>query len=136
MAFASRQTTWDQPLNGTPYMKIHGAVYHRLGGLRSAPGTNPAYSQLYLLDADQALENRLNSIYNRNNNQIDSEIMKNLDAMLRESNCYVQIYRHMNDILTEEESNYGSSRYKMYIDRNPRFINDNNYSRLYNLPQG
>jgi hypothetical protein len=56
---ASRQAKYEVPPGRGPYcMRIHGQVFHHLGGLRSTNG-NAKYSQIYILDAAQALAQRL-----------------------------------------------------------------------------
>lgn len=129
LAFASRQTNWVPMVPGRPYMKIHGAVYHRLGGLRNDPNTAPIYSQLYLLDTDQATMQRSNTY---NNVLLDKIIMKRLDILIRENNRYYNIYKQMNQVLEEQETSLGRSlpEMKMFITRN---IQDD---RVYNVPQG
>ncbi len=40
-------------------MGIHGSVYHRLGSLIPEPNNHPRYAQLYILDTEQAVAQRM-----------------------------------------------------------------------------
>ena len=68
LAFASRQANYDKPPWRGPYcMRIHGQVHYHRGGLNpNLPDQQRQYAQLYILDAQQALEQRLNIIINGN----------------------------------------------------------------------
>ena len=44
-------------------MRIHGQVHHYVGALNLAGGQQHRYAQMYILDAQQALEQRLRISY-------------------------------------------------------------------------
>ena len=67
LAFASRQATHEQlPSRGAYCMRVHGQVHHRIGGLRPANGGPRKYAMLYILDAQQALEQLMAIVYTDN----------------------------------------------------------------------
>lgn len=67
LAFASRQAHYDVLPGRSPYyMRLHGQVHYHRGGLNpNYDQQQRKYAQLYILDARQALEQRLNVVYNR-----------------------------------------------------------------------
>ena len=70
-AFASFGAQLVPPAGRGPYcFRIHGQVYHRSGSLYPAKNTSPMYSQLYILEGDQAVEERLKHSQNQSSRQI------------------------------------------------------------------
>ncbi len=65
LAFASRQADYDllPDRRGPYFMRIHGQVHHHIGGLRPTQGQRRQYAQLYILDAQQALEQRMRLVH-------------------------------------------------------------------------
>jgi hypothetical protein len=64
---ASRQASYDVLPGRGPYcVRLHGQVFHHLGGLRPDGITRPQYSQLYILDAAQALAQRIHNVLEPN----------------------------------------------------------------------
>lgn len=60
MTFASRIANLEPPKGLGEYcMRLHGQVYHLLGALYTYQNEKPKYAQLYFLDAEQALEQRM-----------------------------------------------------------------------------
>jgi hypothetical protein len=60
LGFASRRAQTDTlPGRGPYYMRIHGVIHHNLGSLRPNKEKGPKYAQIYILDAAQALQQRL-----------------------------------------------------------------------------
>ena len=60
-AFTSVGVKFDESVTRSsgPYaFKIHGALYHRTGALAAEEGQNPLYAQLYILDQQEALNQR------------------------------------------------------------------------------
>ena len=54
------------------------------------------FSQIYIYDQQNELENRLNSFQ-----QLDKDILKELQEMIKKVNPYAQIYQQAADILRE-----------------------------------
>ena len=99
LAFASRQAKLvATPAHGHYSMTIHGQVYHKIGSLYGEPGQAWKYAQLYVLDPEQALHQRMNIAYNLS---CDPVIMGELDALLRQVNPYVGLYKRMDELLKE-----------------------------------
>ena len=56
MAFASFGAKLDIPTGYGPYtFRLHGQIYHQSGSLHPPDGTAPCYSQLYILEGDEAV---------------------------------------------------------------------------------
>ena len=50
----------EKPANNGPYcFRIHGQIYHRAGTLHPAIGETRNFAQLYILDAQEAMEQRM-----------------------------------------------------------------------------
>ena len=120
-------------------MSIHGHVYHRMPPLRPDNDQVHQYAQLYILDAEQALQQRMrvNGEINPNPNQgCDRHTMFELDQWLRRYNHYALGYRNMIELLdTEEEIARANG-----VDLQPTsmFIvqSANRDPRRYNMPVG
>ena len=99
MAFASRQAKL-APIPGRGAYCIQGSVYHSLGGLYPNETQTPQYAQLYILDADESLKQRMGMIYN-----IDclEAIMTRLDEWLKAHNPYSFGFIQMHEKLVEQE---------------------------------
>jgi hypothetical protein len=89
-------------------MSIHGHVYHRIPTLRPDNGYAHQYAQLYILDAEEALQQRMRitlGLNNRNpNEECDMHTMRQLDDLLREINPYAVGFRNMNELLDTQEA--------------------------------
>lgn len=99
LAFASRKAFLD-PLPLGPYcMRIHGAVYHRSGCLRPQENTAPRYAQLYIIDAESSLNQRMNMV---SNNNCQADLMKKLDELVKANNPYYTGFRQMHQLFEEQ----------------------------------
>lgn len=78
------------PGRGPFCFKIHGQMYHMIGGLQPPAGHNPSYAGLFIMDSDEALEQRLGNVANT---RCDPEIMAMLQTMLTHHNPYAQIFK-------------------------------------------
>lgn len=105
---------------GPPTYKIQGELYHQIGPLRPEDGRAPLYSQLYIYDAADALEHRLN-----NNPQTHPRTMALLQQILLSCNPFVGVY--------EQAASLVDSRflpdYRLRLD----FLKASDHRR-YNLP--
>jgi hypothetical protein len=100
MAFASFGAKMVSFHGNGPYcFKIHGQIYHRAGSLHPQDDQSPVYSQLYIIEGDQAVEARLN---NRQNSECLPDVMRLLTVTLNEVNPYAAAYKHMQQVEAEQ----------------------------------
>lgn len=84
LAFASRKAFLD-PLPLGPFcMRIHGA---------------PRYAQLYIIDAESSLNQRMNMV---SNNNCQADLMKKLDELVKANNPYYTGFRQMHQLFEEQ----------------------------------
>jgi hypothetical protein len=96
VAFASFGANIISPLGRGLYaFRLHGQIYHRSGLLHSPHGTTPSYSQLYIMEGQQAVDTRLqqtaNEPYRRDN-------MTLLTTILNRINPYAAAYKKMHEV--------------------------------------
>ncbi|KAK1379203.1 hypothetical protein POM88_025947 [Heracleum sosnowskyi] len=97
-AFTSVGGNVDREINngGGPYVyRIFGEVYHQIGSLHLEGSKKAVFSQIYMYDNQQQLEERLN--FPNGDNRLDVEITESLSAMLNRDNALVDIYRNVRD---------------------------------------
>ncbi len=85
---------------GPQVVTIHGPVYHLTSGAVGEHRDTPQYAQLYIMDTNQALAGRIS---NQNNQQLSPEVLRVLLNELNSLNRYAQSYKHMGDVLQEEQ---------------------------------
>ncbi|KAK1372495.1 hypothetical protein POM88_028688 [Heracleum sosnowskyi] len=103
-AFTSVGANLDKDINngGGPYVyRVHGVVYHQIGSLRPEDSDKAVFSQIYMYDNQQQLEERLN--FPKNDDKLDLEITESLSTMLHRENALVDIYRQVRDRFDELE---------------------------------
>ena len=64
-AFTYAGIKLDKSINesrGPPTIRIQGQLCHRIGSLLPMPGKQPKFSQLYILDTQNEVENRINTM--------------------------------------------------------------------------
>jgi hypothetical protein len=89
-----------------PYVfKINGQVHHRIGSLLSEEGKPPVYAQLYIVNTENEVENRI-SIFDRDRdcdsgNEVDSVVVEGLVRMFDETNELVNSFRVARDMLAQ-----------------------------------
>ena len=88
------------PGRGTKVFRVHGQIYHNTSAIHHDCGSNPSYSQLYILDASDADEHRINFVANK---ECDPALMRQLASILRQINPYAKIYKQMRDVELEEQ---------------------------------
>jgi hypothetical protein len=88
-------------------MSIHGHVYHRIPTLRPDDDFGHQYAQLYILDAEQAFQQRmrisLGQNYTNPNDGCDLDTMRQLDELLRLINPYAHGFHHLHELLDAQE---------------------------------
>jgi hypothetical protein len=99
MAIASRTCKLiPSPPYGHYSMTIHGQAYYNMGSLRCEEGRDSSYAQLYILDAKQALEQRMRFTYN---SKCDPVVMQTLDEIIRQENPFVSLFKRMDQVNEE-----------------------------------
>lgn len=105
LAFTSMGAKIDHSVTSTqgpPAFRIHGQVYHRIGSLLPMPGKAPQYLQMYIVDTENEVSNRIKTMPRKDKApQIDEEILGGLVAMLDEHNCLCMFFRKARDRFEE-----------------------------------
>ena len=99
-AMASMGASIVQPPGRGPYcFRIHGQIYHRSGTLHPPPGKPRTYSQLYILEGQQAVQARLSHAENQD---CRNDVMQTILNVLQRLNPFVAAYKQMHQIEQEE----------------------------------
>ena len=95
-AFISLGVKLDDRLKGDDIrpFQIHGEIYHQIGTLEPEPGQPPIYAQHYLYDEDEATVHRF-----ERNPDLDRNVFRALEIMLRTHNPFPRIFRFAYEIL-------------------------------------
>lgn len=100
LAFASLGAEIHEAPGQGPYsFQIHGQVYHQISQLEPTENISSRYGQLYIIDAEQALEERLQIFANR---QCRVDVMRNLQHLIQASNPIAQRYLTIRDALQNQ----------------------------------
>ena len=103
LALASIRVNMEVMKPGIFVYKIHGAAYFNTSSLHPSEESGPrSYCQLYVVDSDQANQERLGRTENAN---CDHRVMKDLDAMLRSSNKLAQRFLTVAELEKKEQEN-------------------------------
>lgn len=79
-----------------PYVyRIFGVVYHQIGSLCPEDSEKAVFSQIYMYDRQQQLDERLN--FPNGNDRLDVEITESVSAMLDRENALVDIHRDVRE---------------------------------------
>ena len=81
---------------GPRVVTIHGQPYHLTAAQEAPEGRPPQYAQLYILDANDALQERVNDPRNEN---LQADIIQLLQDELLAVNPYARQYQNMGQIL-------------------------------------
>ena len=128
LAFTSLGAKFDLSLlqGGGPYvLKLHGELYHNHGALIPNDGSEGSYAQLYIYDAEDALNQRVSR-----NQSLSSNIMSDLQEMLLVHNPFVNIYKQAAERLREQSR---SSTETVDIQARLTYLPHTN-PRRYNIP--
>ncbi|XP_019160467.1 PREDICTED: uncharacterized protein LOC109157040 [Ipomoea nil] len=82
--------------NGTSpsIFRINGQNFHRIGSLAPSVGIQPKFSQLYIHDTENEIENRFNSLRAKNNGStLHVEVVHDIKQTLDEHNVLVKSFR-------------------------------------------
>ena len=122
LAFVSMGAQIVQPTGRGPYVfRIHGQIYHRSGTLHPATGVQPSYGQLYMLEGNEAVQQRMD---HAENHPCQPETMQALQEAILEVSPYARAYKHMAQIEQEESARDGgnegrASTVQMVMKRGP-----------------
>jgi len=58
----------------SPFIKILGKVYHRIGSLMPEDPKNPKFAEMFFYDTDNEINNRIK--FNKLNDKLDENIIK------------------------------------------------------------
>ena len=126
LAFASMCLTGQeyQFRNRGPYCyRINGQVYHAISQLQPNGDRSPSFSQIYIYDQQNEIQNRLKSF-----SHLDPDLLKELQEMIKCTNPYAQTYIHAGDILRENPA----AEIKLVLKATRETIDP----RRYNVPTG
>ena len=84
---------------GPRVVTIHGQSYHLKAAQEAAQGQLPQYAQLYILDTNEAVQQRVNDPCNQN---ILPNIIQLVQDELMAVNPYARQYRNMGEVLQRE----------------------------------
>ena len=100
LAMASMVANIEAPPGRGPYcFRVHGQVYHAIGGLRPPAGSVPQCAQVLIMDTDDASQELAGRPVNRN---CQATIFATLHRLLRTSNPYAQSFKLMADVAETE----------------------------------
>jgi len=101
LAFASMGAQVVPPPGNGPYCyRIHGQIYHLTGPLHPRQGDEPQYSQLYILDAAEAVNARIGQ---RANNGCFPPLMNELGILMQNVNPFAEAYKMMREFEIQEQ---------------------------------
>lgn len=132
VAFASMGAQIEEYATHGPYcFRIHGQIYHTTSHLHPQEGQIRKYAQLYVIEAEEALQKRMELPPNQ---QCLPEVLSALDEFFRENNVYAKSFKMLHEIEKEQ-------RQKAKVGNNPEmevsliFRRDRGKDRRrYNLP--
>ena len=86
-----------------PYcFKLNGQNYHLMGSLKPKDGSSPKFSQLYVYDTENEIQNRMNAV--PGSDSLDPEIVEGLLKMLDDNNKLAEGFRYARDRLNLEDT--------------------------------
>lgn len=82
MSFGSVGGKFDLPNRSTArFLNLHGQLYHRAASLHPNANMRPSFAQLYVLDTDIAMRERMDYL-NQNNQQPMQEVLTQEDKII------------------------------------------------------
>ncbi|XP_072066853.1 uncharacterized protein [Arachis hypogaea] len=94
--FTSMGAKIDRGINasrGPPTFILCGENYHLIGSLIPPEGNIAKFAQLYIVDSQNEVRNRMSAIRGEDNKNIDEDIVRDLKKMLDEKNVLVKAFR-------------------------------------------
>ncbi|XP_072052195.1 uncharacterized protein [Arachis hypogaea] len=105
--FTSMGAKIDRGINtsrGPPTFILCGENYHLIGSLIPPEGNNAKFAQLYIVDSQNEVHNRMSAIRGEDNKNIDEDIVRDLKKMLDEKNVLVKAFRMVRDSMGKESN--------------------------------
>ena len=98
LAFASLGVSEDVLPSKGPYtFRIHGSIYHRIGHVFPEEGEQPKFSQIYIYDTENEINNRI-----RWNSDLNKNILEQLQTMLHQYNPFAKCFKHATEIFSNQ----------------------------------
>ena len=92
-AFASMGATLASPPGrGPPCFRICGQIFHRSGSLHPSADRAPVFNQLYIIEANTAINHRMSQSAN---NSCRNDVMRTIHNVMEVHSPYLLAYRHM-----------------------------------------
>ncbi|KAL6586364.1 hypothetical protein OROMI_001352 [Orobanche minor] len=83
-----------------PYtFRLGGQNHHRIGSLLPLQGSSPKFSQLYIHDTDDEINNRMKAAGKGTTKEIDDSIIADLKKLVDDNNPYAQSFRMVTERL-------------------------------------
>ncbi|XP_013665093.3 uncharacterized protein LOC106369492 [Brassica napus] len=83
---------------GPKVFKMHGENYHLIGSVKPKPNETAKFSQLYIHDTENEVQNRLSALSgNKEKSKIRADLVKEIMEMLRACNVHVKSFRNVMD---------------------------------------
>ena len=95
LSFASMGASIEQFSQGVHFFKIHGQVYHNTYNINPIENVDRRYSQLYVIDTNEATDLRLK---NSANERCDRNVLFNRDRTIREINPYAKAFKNLAEV--------------------------------------
>ncbi|XP_056862242.1 uncharacterized protein LOC108815502 [Raphanus sativus] len=90
---------------GPRVFKLHGENYHMIGSVKPKGNDTAKFSQLYIHDTENEVQNRLTALSGNSwRNKIREDLVEGLMEMFRISNVHVKSFRSVKDRFNDEES--------------------------------
>lgn len=107
-AFTSMGGNIDKNINkgeGPYVFRINGQIHHRIGSLLPKPDNIPKFTELYIFDTKNEIENRIQALTTEDpeDNDINPFIVQGLKEMLDHHNPLVKTFRRARDLLEEHK---------------------------------
>lgn len=84
--------------NGPPAYRIHGQLFHRIGSLIPMPGKPPQFLQMWIVDTDNEVTNRMKTMTRRKPSEaLEEDIIIGLTNMLDKNNCLSKFFLKARD---------------------------------------
>ena len=95
------------PRPGISFLAVNGNMHHFIGAARPAPGTQPKFAQLYIIDdAYEQLQSRLQAIRFAHLPELNQDLMRDLQEMLQQRNRLVLEFKQACEIPIDQISQY------------------------------
>ncbi|CAN6801732.1 unnamed protein product [Brassica oleracea var. botrytis] len=90
--------------NGPKIFRLHGENYHLIGSMKPDANETAKFSQLYIHDTENEVENRLCALSgNGERTKIRADLVQSIMEMLRECNVHVKTFRNAMDRFNSED---------------------------------